>query len=65
MLNVLRRCWWKVVCSGFYLQHRAYRWANKKRNQVPPLTRTQRMIVQVVLVVASAAFIYAMWAGDS
>ena len=65
ILNILRRCWWKIVCSGFYLQHLLYEWADKQRNQVPPMTKLQRRIVQVVLILACAAFVYAMWAGGS
>jgi hypothetical protein len=63
-MNLLRRWLFGFVCRATYLQHRAYVWANGKRSELPPMNPLVKRIVQLLIVLALAAFMVAMYRGD-
>lgn len=63
-MKLFRRWLFGAVCRGTYLQHRAYLWANRKRNELRPLTLLERRLVQLGIFVLFVLFVVWMLNGD-
>jgi hypothetical protein len=63
-MNLLRRWFYGFICRAMYLQFRLYQWANGEREKLPPMSLITKRIVQLLIVLALAAFVYAMVRGD-
>ena len=59
----MTRLFWAVICSGTYLQHRVYLFADEQRKMAKPNYTPIALIALVVTAAVVGAFVWSMIAG--